>query len=219
LIKQSDFRLVQNHELSHPFHYLHTEMETTVHERLTDYIADRIALSEEEKTLISKAYQIKKLKRKEFLFQQGIKCEIEAFVISGSFRIFYVDTKGLEHVLYFAFPDWWIGDIASFNTGEPAALNAQALEESVVLSIDPKAKEELFRKIPALERLFRLITQKHLTVVQKRLLLSYSAPAAERYQELLKRSPGIEQLVPQHQIASYLGILPESLSRLKKQIR
>lgn len=194
-------------------------MVATVLNRLTNYIADRILLSEEDKVLISNAYQIKTLKKKEFLFQQGIKCEIEAFVISGSFRIFYADTKGLEHVLYFAFPDWWIGDIASFNSGEPAALNAQALEESVILYIDPKTKEELFNKVPALERLFRIITQKHLTVVQKRLLLSYSASAAERFQELLKRSPGIEQLVPQHQIASYLGILPESLSRLKKQIR
>jgi CRP-like cAMP-binding protein len=82
-----------------------------------------------------------------------------------------------------------------------------------------ESKAALFDKVPSLDRLFRTITQKHLTVVQKRLLLSYSASAAERYQELLKRSSGIEQLVPQHQIASYLGILPESLSRLKKQLR
>lgn len=187
--------------------------------RLTDYIAQRVTISDEDKKLISEAYQIKKLKRKEILFNQGEKCVLEAFVLSGTFRIFYADSKGLEHVLYFAFPDWWVGDIASFYSGEPAALSAQALEESVVLTIDPMTKEELFKKIPSLERLFRVITQKHLTVVQKRLLLSYSASAAERYQELLKRSPGIEQLVPQHQIASYLGILPESLSRLKKQIR
>lgn len=194
-------------------------MEDQEEKRLVDYIAERIKVSEEDKKLIAEAYHIKKLKRKEMLFEQGAKCEVEAFVLSGSFRIFYIDSKGLEHVLYFAFPDWWIGDIASFYSGEPAALNAQALEESVILTIDPARKEELFKKVPALERLFRVITQKHLTVVQKRLLLSYSASAAERYQELLKRSPGIEQLVPQHQIASYLGILPESLSRLKKQIR
>jgi CRP-like cAMP-binding protein len=194
-------------------------MKEELQNRLTDYLAQRVSITEEDKKMIANAYQIKKLKRKEILFHQGEKCVLEAFVLSGSFRIFYADSKGLEHVLYFAFPDWWVGDIASFYTGEPAALSAQALEESLVLTIDPKSKEELFKKIPSLERLFRIITQKHLTVVQKRLLLSYSASAAERYQELLKRSPGIEQLVPQHQIASYLGILPESLSRLKKQIR
>ena len=190
-----------------------------VHEQLINYIASRVKIDEQDKAFIRQYYTLRKLKRKEMLFQQGEHCQLEAFVISGSFRIFYVDSKGLEHVLYFAFPDWWVGDMASFYSGDAAVLNAQALEESFVLTIDPKNKEELFAKVPALERLFRIITQKHLTVVQKRLLLSYSASAAERYQELLKRSPGIEQLVPQHQIASYLGILPESLSRLKKQLR
>lgn len=189
------------------------------HQQLINYITSRIAITSEQEKLIENFYSIRKLKRKEMLFEQGKHCQLEAFVIQGSFRIFYVDERGLEHVLYFAFPDWWVGDMASFYSGEAAGLNAQALEESTVLTIDPEKKEELFRLIPALERLFRIITQKHLTVVQRRLLLSYSATAAERYLELLQRSPGIEQLVPQHQIASYLGILPESLSRLKKQMR
>jgi len=69
-----------------------------------------------------------------------------------------------------------------------------------------------------LERFFRVLAERHLVVLQKRFLLTISANASERYQELLERSPGIEQLVPQHQIASYLGILPESLSRMKKQL-
>jgi CRP/FNR family transcriptional regulator, cyclic AMP receptor protein len=194
-------------------------MENNLNNRLVTYISERVKLSDHDKQLIAEAYHVRKLKRKEMLFEQGKHCQLEAFVLTGSFRVFYVDTRGLEHVLYFAFPDWWVGDIASFYSGEPAGLNAQALEESMVVTIDPQRKAELFDKVPALDRLFRTITQKHLTVVQKRLLLSYSATAAERYQELLKRSPGIEQLVPQHQIASYLGILPESLSRLKKQLR
>jgi CRP/FNR family transcriptional regulator, cyclic AMP receptor protein len=198
--------------------YFHSSMEN-MHQHLIDYIASRVHITEQEAKLIENAYTIKKLKRKELLFEQGTHCQLEAFVLKGTFRIFYVDSRGLEHVLYFAFPDWWVGDMASFYSGEASGLNAQALEESLVLTIDPKRKEELFNQIPALERLFRVITQKHLTVLQKRLLLSYSATAAERYQELIKRSPGIEQMVPQHQIASYLGILPESLSRLKKQMR
>ena len=76
----------------------------------------------------------------------------------------------------------------------------------------------MLEQVPQLEKLFRIITQKHLTVLQKRFLLTVSSNAAERYQELIQRHPGIEQLVPQHQIASYLGILPESLSRMKKQM-
>jgi CRP-like cAMP-binding protein len=192
-----------------------TEVNST---RLIEYFAEHVPISDEEKEIIRNSHELRHVKKKGLLFEQGSHCTLEAFVLSGSFRIFHTDSKGNEHVLYFAFPDWWIGDIASFYSGEPAGLNAQALEESIVLTINPDTKEVLFNKIPKLERIFRIITQKHLTVVQKRLLLSYSASAADRYHELLERSPGIEQLVPQHQIASYLGILPESLSRMKKQL-
>ena len=185
--------------------------------QLVEYIASRIALTDKEREMIANAYSLMSFKKKHFLFEQGKPCAIEAFVVAGTFRIYYVDTKGLEHVLYFAFKDWWAGDIASFNSGEPSGLAAQALEESVALVIDPIKKEQLLKEVPALERLFRIITQKHLTVLQKRFLLTVSANAVERYDELIKRSPGIEGLVPQHQIASYLGILPESLSRMKKQ--
>jgi CRP-like cAMP-binding protein len=186
--------------------------------QLLDYIASRIKLSETEKEAIANAYSLITLKKKAFLFEQGKACSLEAFVVDGTFRIFYIDQKGLEHVLYFAFKDWWAGDIASFNSGEPCSLNAQALEDSTVLAIDLKKKELLLEQVPQLEKLFRIITQKHLTVLQKRFLLTVSSNAAERYQELIQRHPAIEQLVPQHQIASYLGILPESLSRMKKQM-
>ena len=192
--------------------------ETAYKNQLIEYISARIELTEKECELIANAYSIQKFKKKQFLFEQGKICISEAFVAASTFRIYYVDSKGLEHVLYFAFKDWWAGDIASFNSGEPSGLAAQALEESVAIVIDPIKKEALLKKVPALERLFRIITQKHLTVLQKRFLLTVSANAAERYDELIKRSPGIEQLVPQHQIASYLGILPESLSRMKKQL-
>jgi CRP/FNR family cyclic AMP-dependent transcriptional regulator len=192
--------------------------EQQLKQQLIDYLAARISLSTADKEAISEAYSIQTLKRKEFLFEQGEICQTEAFILSGTFRIFYCDHKGLEHVLYFAFKDWWMGDMASFNTNDPSALSAQALEKSTILTIDPIKKEALFAKVPALERFFRLIVQKHLTVLQKRFLLTVSATAAERYQELIRRAPGIEQLVPQHQIASYLGILPESFSRMKKQL-
>lgn len=185
---------------------------------LLDYFSDRVPLSEKDKELITEVYSVMDVKKKKHLFTDGTPCLLEGFVVKGTFRVYYVDQKGLEHVLYFAFPEWWVGDIASFYSGEVSMLNAQAMEDSTILVIDPKRKEELLQEIPALERLFRIITQKHLTVLQKRFLLTVSANASERFQELLERSPGIEQLVPQHQIASYLGILPESLSRMKKQL-
>ncbi len=193
-------------------------IDTNFSKQLIDYIASRISLSLEESKLIAEAYSILHVKKKDYLISQDKAGNIEAFVIMGTFRVFYNDSKGLEHVLYFAFKDWWVGDIASFNSGELSMLNAQALEDSIVFTIDPIKKEKLLEQIPQLEKLFRIITQKHLTVLQKRFLLTVSANVAERYHELIQRHPGIEQLVPQHQIASYLGILPESLSRMKKQL-
>ena len=92
------------------------------------------------------------------------------------------------------------------------------MEDSWILAISREDVEYLFEKVPKLERLFRIITQRTLSVLQKRFFLTVSANAEDRYQELLQRHAGIEQLVPQHQIASYLGILPESLSRMKKQL-
>lgn len=189
-----------------------------IHEELIRYFSTRISLSEDEIELIKNSYELKFLNKKEFLFSQGEICKTEAFVIDGSAKVFYSDEKGNDHILYFAFKDWWMGDIASFNYGELAIMSAQALEDLTVLVIDPERKEELFRQIPQMERMFRIITQRTLVVLQKRFFLAMSGSAKDRYIQLIQRHPKIEQLVPQYQIASYLGILPESLSRMKKQL-
>jgi CRP-like cAMP-binding protein len=185
---------------------------------LIRYFSERVILSEIDIQQIVSAYQFRVLKKKEFLFQQGEVCRHEAFVIKGACKLYYSDLKGADHILYFAFKDWWIGDVASFSTQEPAAMSAQALEETFVLTINAQRKEELYAQVPQLERMFRVITQRTLSVLQKRFFLTMSGGARDRYLQLIKGYPTIEQLVPQYQIASYLGILPESLSRLKKQI-
>lgn len=189
-----------------------------VHDTLITYFETIVPLSQEEKELIIEAYTPKTLHKKELLFQQGMKCMTEAFVVSGTLRVYYVDDKGAEHVLNFALPGWWVGDLASFYHGTDAFLNVQALEESTLLVIDPEKKEELFKKVPVLERVFRIVIQKHLASMQKRLLVNHSLTADQRYKDLIEKIPAIEQLVPQYQIASYLGILPESLSRLKRKL-
>jgi CRP-like cAMP-binding protein len=187
-------------------------------EQLLHYINQRISLNEKEQNLISNAFQLKQFKKKEFYLEQGRPNRLEAFVVSGTFRVFHIDNKSMEHVLYFGFKDWWVGDSASFNSEIPSFLNVQAMEDSWLLQIPWEDKEKLYEEVPKLERLFRIITMRTLTVLQKRFFLTVGANAEDRYLELLNRHPGIEQLVPQHQIASYLGILPESLSRMKKQL-
>ena len=192
--------------------------EEIARKQLIGYINEKIELTPEEQLTVANAYHLHQVKKKDFFLKEGTHCKLQGFVVGGTFRVFYTDKKSLEHVLYFAFKDWWMGDIASFFDDNPTKLNAQAMEDSWVLVIGREETEQLFTDVPKLERLFRIITQRTLSVLQKRFFLTVSANAEERYEELIKRHDGIEQLVPQHQIASYLGILPESLSRMKKQL-
>lgn len=190
--------------------------EEIAHAQLIHYIKDKISLSSAEEELVKNRFHLQKMKRKEYFLQEGNECLSQGFIVEGTFRVFFTDTKGSEHVLYFGFKDWWVGDIASFHNHEPSKMNIQAMEDSYILSFSQPDLDYLFEHIPAFERMFRIMTQRTLAVLQKRFLLTISANAEERYKELIQRHPGIEQLVPQHQIASYLGILPESLSRMKK---
>ena len=187
-------------------------------QKLINYIKERVSLNPHEEEHVKAQFLLKKLSKKEYFIQEGKECQFHGFIVAGTVRVFYIDPKGLEHVLYFGFPDWWVGDIASFHTNEPTHINVQAMEESWLLIFSKESIEQLFNEVPVIERLFRIMAQRTLSVLQKRFFLTVSANAEDRYKELIARHPGIEQLVPQHQIASYLGILPESLSRMKKQL-
>jgi len=186
--------------------------------QLSEYILQRIELSPDEIKVVVESYELFQVKKKDFFLKEGDNCKHQGFVVEGTFRVYYNDEKLQEHVLYFGFKDWWVGDVASFNSESPSGINVQAMEDSWVLGSTLEKMENVFRSVPKMERMFRIITQRTLAVLQKRLFLTVSATAEERYKELLNRHQGIEQLVPQHQIASYLGILPESLSRMKKQL-
>ena len=191
--------------------------EETAYRDLFTYIQQRVTLSETDKSFIKQRFTLRNIKRKTYFLREGDLGFEQAFIISGTMRVFYIDAKVQEHVLYFGFKDWWIGDLASFELRSPSQLNVQALEDTWVLAFTHDGIDEIFQQIPQMERLFRMMAQRTLAVLQKRLFLTVSASAEERYLALIERHPSIEQLVPQHQIASYLGILPESLSRMKKQ--
>jgi CRP-like cAMP-binding protein len=188
------------------------------HEKLLKYISDRVQITEAEAQIIKDKFHLRKLSKKDYFVSVGSTNFQQGYVVGGALRVFYTDPKGNEHVMYFAFADWWVGDLAGFHFNEAATLSVQALEDSYILEVSKSDIEEMYLQVPALERLFRIMAQRTLAVLQKRFLLTISSHAEERYKELLQRHPGIEQIVAQHQIASYLGILPESLSRMKKKL-
>lgn len=160
----------------------------------------------------------KTYKKKTLLLRQGEICRFEAYIVKGCVRKYYIDQSGNEVVLQFAVEDWWVSDIGSFAEQKPSNLFIETLEDTELLVIDHENKERLFQELPHLERVFRIMLQRAYTVLESRFYAAVSHSAESRYLEFIKTYPNILQRVPQQQIASYLGITPESLSRIKANL-
>jgi len=185
---------------------------------LLQNISKYIQLTQEERDYFTSAIQIKRLRKKQYLVQEGDVCRYESFVNKGCLRTYHVDEKGQEHIAQFAIEGWWISDMYSFLTVTPARFNVDALEDSELLCLDKPSVEELYIQVPKSERFFRIILQNAFIAHQQRIIANMSKTAEERYLDFINHYPKVEQRVPQHQIASYLGITPESLSRIRRQL-
>ncbi|MCH7678960.1 Crp/Fnr family transcriptional regulator [candidate division KSB1 bacterium] len=185
---------------------------------LRAHILKRIDLSDEEFTDCTTFFIPRKIKKGQFLLQEGDVCKHCAFVNNGCLRCYTIDDNGTEHVVDFAIEDWWIADLYSFLTGEPAVYNIDALENSEVLLLDRVSLENLCSISPNFERFFRLLHENNYIATHRRIVNFLSASAEERYLSFLETYPEFLQRLPQRQIASYLGITPESLSRLRKRL-
>ena len=141
----------------------------------------------------------------------------ESFIIQGLARKYDVDDKGQEHILLFLAEEWWAGDLYSFYTGESTHYNIDCLEDTEVLQISRPDLEHLYTEVPKINVYFRILYQNAIIAYNKRVTSSLSKSALERYHEFFDRYPQLEHRIPNHQIASFLGITPQSLSRLRKQ--
>jgi CRP-like cAMP-binding protein len=183
------------------------------------FVARYIHLSEEESTFFHSLLKHRQLKKRSFLLQEGEICDFEAFILKGCIRSYYLDQEGVETILLFAVEDWWVSDLTSFAERTPSNLFIETLEDCELLFIDYTGKALLFEKIPAFEHMFRLLVQRSLGVLQQRLYGVLSQTAEERYLQFLEKYPLIAQRVPQHQIARYIGVSPEFLSKVRSTRR
>jgi CRP-like cAMP-binding protein len=187
------------------------------YELLRQHISKQISLDKEEEGQIIAHLKNKKLKKKQFLLHEGDVQRQRVFVTTGCLRSYSIDKNGFEHVLQFAPAGWWIGDMRSYITQEPGILNIDAIEDSELLLLSKEAVDQLFLTIPKLERMFRILTENSLATYQQRLIDNLSLPAFERYNNFCRLYPSLIELLPQKQIASYIGVTPEFLSKMLRQ--
>lgn len=185
---------------------------------LIEYFNQLLPLNEAEKSIVEKFFKERRVKRRQFILQEGDVCKLNSFVIEGCFKMYIVDANGKEHNLQFAIENWWIGDIGSFHSEQPSKLYIEAIENSVILQINKEDQLKLFVEYPKFNRIFRVITENALVSAQRRILQNISSTAEERYVDFMQRYPHFFNRISNVQIASYLGVTPEFLSTIRKRL-
>lgn len=184
---------------------------------LISYFDNYLRLTEEEQIFVRKHFFEKRVKRRQFILEEGEVCRRNTFVVEGCFRMYMIDQKGKEHNLQFAIENWWIGDIGSFHSEQPSKLYIEAMENSIVLQISKEDQLRLFVEYPKFNRIFRVFTENALVSFQDRVLQNISSTAEERYLDFIDRYPSLFNRISNVQIASYLGVTPEFLSTIRKK--
>ena len=185
---------------------------------LLDYINKHVSLTKEEESTLLSHITFRKYLKGQYILQQGDICRYECYVISGCTKTFYLDDDGQEHIIMFSIEDWWAADMGSFIDQTPADFNIQCLENTELVMFSYDTIEDLYIRVPKLERFFRRIIEKAFIASQKRIVRNFSLTAKEQYLHFRQQYPEIEQRIPQYMIASYLGITKEFLSKIKSQL-
>ena len=185
---------------------------------LINYFENHLPLNEEEKSAVEEYFKERRVKRRQFILQEGDICKHNTFIVEGCFRMYTVDDKGKEHNLQFAIENWWIGDISSFHSEKPSKLYIEALENSIILQCKKEDQLKLFVDYPKFNRIFRVLAENAMVSLQNRILQNISSTAEERYLDFAERYPHFFNRISNVQIASYLGVTPEFLSTIRKKI-
>lgn len=181
-------------------------------------IARHIHLSPEEEAHFLGLLRPKKLAKRQFWLREGEICRYSAFVTEGCLRGYTVDANGFEHILHFAPPDWWIADMYSLLSGKPGHLYVDALENTEMLLLAKQDQEQLYHDIPKFERFFRIITENSLVANRQRVTDTMGLTAQQRYAQFCGQYPTLIHCLPQKQIAAYIGVTPEFLSKMRAEL-
>jgi len=186
-------------------------------EPLLNYFDRLIPLNNEEKELVTQKFHPRLYRKKQYVLQEGDVCMQMNFIVRGCLRMYKIDDKGGTHILQFAAENNWLTDLGSFYSEKPSELTIDALEDTMVLKIAHDDLITIYTQAPKFHRIFRVLIENSYVNLQKRLLQTISSTAEERYQYFIDTYPHLVNRLPQTQIASFLGITPEFLSRLRNK--
>jgi CRP-like cAMP-binding protein len=185
-------------------------------DQLIEHFSHYIPLREIEKNELRQRVVERRVKRRQFILQENDACKHYTFVVSGCFKMYGVDNEGGEHIIQFAAENEWITDISSFHSGKASRLYIEAIEPSVILQIDQTNLIHLYHNYHKFDRIFRVIVENKHNELQNRVLQNISSTAEERYFSFLEQYPKLTNRLPNTQIASYIGITPEFLSKIRR---
>lgn len=184
-------------------------------EPLLDYFDKYIPLNKEEKQLVIEYFQPRLYRRRQYVLQENDICTKFNFVVRGCLRMYKIDDKGNIHILQFAAENGWISDIGSFHGQTASKLSIDALEDTMVLQISYDNLIALYKQASKFDRIFRVLIENSYVALQNRLLQNISSSAEERYLSFMQTYSHLSNRLPQTQIAAFLGITPEFVSRIR----
>lgn len=176
-----------------------------------------LPLDDRESEVLTSRLTERKIKRKQYILQEGDICKYFTYVVEGCFKMYGVDHSGAEHNLVFTAENDWIADIDSLHKERPSKLFIEAVEPSTILQISKGDLWYLYTNFPKFDRNFRVIIEDKYIELQNRLLQTFSTTAYQRYESFLEQYPNLSNRLPNTQIASYLGITPEFLSKIRNE--
>ena len=184
---------------------------------LLNYFKNNIAISGEIENRLKEIITEKKLVKGEIVLSDNSIKKEHIFVESGCLRSFYKAENGKEHTIQFAVKNWWISDYITLYTDNKSVVSIESLTHSKILIIENKNIEKFYKEFPQFEAFQRKNFEKRIATLQKRILSLLTLSASEKYNQFINDYDAFEKVIPNYQIASFLGITPESLSRIRKE--
>jgi len=181
------------------------------------HIARYVKLTDSEIEEFTSILKTTRIKKRQFVVQPGFVSEYQNYIVEGAVRVFYLDDQGKEHTVIIAIEDWFFSDFYSYVHRTPAEFFAEALEDSLILQMKHEDIEDLCNRIHPICQYFKKLTEKALAYSHRRTISQISKTSEERYWEYVDKYPQIANRVPQYVLASYLGISPESISRIRSR--